>query len=161
QQPHADGSVDLLNFDQYVLELGTFMGEPDAMVLKPSDRFLSELFEPNLTNYYDQRNVTRFQAEAHARMAAPLLYIALAMIAPSALLTGDFNRRGYGPRLARAAVIALALRLLMLAIQAAARETPTLNALQYAIPIIATLICVAAIASSRRRPARKKMPKEI
>ena len=157
-QPKKDGSVDLLDFKQYVLEMGEILKEPDAMVLKPSDRFLSELFYPNLTNYYDQRNVDRFTAEAHSRLSSPLLNIALAMIALAALITGDFNRRGYGSRLGRAAALALFVRLIALAIQSASRETPALNALQYALPIAVVIIAMIVMNTGGRRRGGDQAP---
>lgn len=158
-QPKSDGAVDLLDFTQYVIELGEFPAEPSSVLLKPSDRFLSELFAPNLANHYDQRNVDRFLAEGHGRLATPLLNIALAMIALATLVTGDFNRRGYGARLARGAVLALLVRLFALAIQSAARETHWLNYLQYGLPVIVTLICLWVMVSPRRG-ARGKAPPE-
>jgi lipopolysaccharide export system permease protein len=128
------------------------------MVLKPSDRFLSELFYPNLTNYYDQRNVRRFVAEGHSRLSAPLLDIALALIALAGLITGDFSRRGYGVRMGVSAVIALVVRLLALAIQSAARESPHLNALQYILPVLVVLICMWVMIAPLRRRRRARRP---
>ena len=157
-QPKEDGAVDLLDFDQYVLEIGDFLKEPDAMVLKPSDRFLAELFYPNLTSYYDQRNIDRFIAEAHSRLSAPLLDIALALIALAGLITGDFNRRGYGVRMGVSAVIALFVRLLALAIQSAARETPQLNALQYVLPLLVIVLCMWIMVAPFRRGRARKPP---
>ncbi len=157
QQPKPDGAVDLLDFDQYVLELGEFIGEQDALVLKASDRYLSELFAPNRAHYYDQGNVGRFLAEGHSRIASPLLNIAFAMIALAALVGGDFNRRGYGARMAQAAVLALTLRLVALAIQAAARDEPALNIVQYALPIAVTAAAIWVTAANRRpRPRRAR-----
>jgi lipopolysaccharide export system permease protein len=154
-QPQPDGSVNLLDFDQYVLELGEFLREPDSIVLKPSDRFLSELFFPNLANFYDQRNLDRFVSEGHARLASPLLNIALAMIALAALITGDFNRRGYGGRMAIAAAIALTVRLIALAVQSAARGAYALNAVQYAFPIVVIVIAIAVMTWGWRAPKRR------
>jgi lipopolysaccharide export system permease protein len=147
----SDGSIDLLDFDQYVLQFAEAMRNLDPLVMKPADRYLMQLLEPNMTSFYDQRMTDRFLAEAHSRLSAPLLSPALALIALTFLLMGDFNRRGYTMRMVFASVAALGTVLLMLALQAAARETPALNAVLYITPIAVILGCAVLIAYSRRR----------
>lgn len=155
QRQVEDGSVDVLDFDRYVLQLGvSSFDDNDFFYLKASDRTLNELFFPDLTSHYDQRNVDRFLAEAHARLSAPLLNIALAMIALAGVLGGQFSRRGYGRRIMIASVIALLVRLSALATQTVATDEPDLNALQYAVPIL--VIIFASVAMSGRAPRRKR-----
>ena len=60
-----------------------------------------------MTNYYDNANVDMLAAEGHARMSAPLLNFAMAMLAIFAVLGGDFSRRGYAQRIAMASGAAL------------------------------------------------------
>jgi lipopolysaccharide export system permease protein len=140
QRQREDGAVEVLDFDRYVLRLGEFFQDDDAFVLKESDRYLYELFFPDLTSHYEQRNVARYLAEAHARLSSPLLNIALAMIAMAGVLVGEFSRRGYMRRMIIAAVAALAVRLIAIALQAVAIDEPALNALQYALPLGAALL---------------------
>jgi lipopolysaccharide export system permease protein len=155
QRQSEDGGVDVLDFDRYVLQMGDrFDEETELFVLKASDRTLHELFFPDRTAHYDQRNLGRFLAEAHARLSSPLLNIALAMIALAGVLVGEFSRRGYGRRIMSAAIWALVVRLAALAITAAATDEPSLNALQYALPIGVILMSGATLAgksSSRKR----------
>jgi lipopolysaccharide export system permease protein len=153
QRQTADGSVDVLDFDRYVLQLGANFEEPEVFYLKASDRTLGELFFPDMTAHYDQRNVERFLAEAHARLSSPLLNIALAMIALVGVLGGEFNRRGYARRIGLAFVAALIVRMAAIAMQAAATDDPQLNVIQYLIPVGAILIAGAMLGgkSSRRR----------
>lgn len=155
QRQVEDGSVDVLDFDRYVLQLarGSF-DENDLFILKPSDRTLYQLFFPDLTNFYDQHNVDRFLAEAHARLASPLLNIALAMVALAGVLTGEFSRHGYGRRIMLTAAWALGVRLLALAGEAAAADDPRLNALQYALPVL--VILIATIFMGGRAPRRRR-----
>jgi len=154
QRQTVDGSVDVLDFDRYVLQLGvaTF-DDNDFFFLKASDRTLYQLFFPDRTAHYDQRNVERFLAEAHARLSAPLLNIALAMVALAGVLGGQFSRRGYGRRIMIAAAIALVVRLSALATQTVATDDPELNALQYLVPI---LVIMFALGVMRGRAPRRK-----
>lgn len=155
QRQVEDGSVDVLDFDRYVLQLGVAsFDDGDFFYLKASDRTLYQLFFPDLTSHYDQRNVDRFLAEGHGRLAAPLLNIALAMIALAGVLGGQFSRRGYGRRIMIAAAIALVVRLSALATQTVATDEPDLNVLQYTVPIF--VIIAAWIAMRGRSPRRKR-----
>lgn len=154
QRQVQDGSVDVLDFDRYVLQLGVAnLDDDDFFYLKASDRTLHQLFYPDRTAHYDQRNVKQFIAEAHARLSAPLLNIALALIALAGVLSGEFSRRGYGRRIVIASVVALVVRLSALATQSIAMDEPDLNVLQYLVPIV---VIVGAIVVMRGRAPRKK-----
>ena len=155
QRQTEDGTVDVLDFDRYVLQLdsGNF-DAPETFYLKASDRSLYELLMPDLTAHYDQGNIVRFEAEAHGRLSSPLLSIALAMIALVGVLGGQFSRSGYSRRITIAAVFALMTRLLALTLQAGAEEDSRLNVLQYALPVIVILACGSMLGgrgSSKRR----------
>jgi lipopolysaccharide export system permease protein len=156
QQPKANGAIDVLDFNQYVLELGAFFGADEVYMLKSSDRYLGELFRPDPTSFFDIDNADAFIAEAHARLTAPLLNIAMALIALAALLTGDFRRNGYGRRIAQASAIALMVRLVALGVQAACVDNPALNPMQYAFPILVS--AAAAFALIRARPKQSPSP---
>ncbi len=154
QRQTEDGAVDVLDFDRYVLQMGEELQEPEVFFLKASDRTLYQLFFPDLTAHYDQRNVDQFLAEAHARLSAPLLNLALAMIALAGVLVGDFSRRGYGRRIMIAAILALLVRVVALAVQASAGDDADLNVVQYALPVVVMLF--AGIAMGGRRARRKR-----
>jgi lipopolysaccharide export system permease protein len=153
QRMNEDGGVDVLDFDRYVLQFEGVFDEPEIFYLKASDRTLFQLFFPDRTAHFDQRNIDQFLAEGHARLAAPLLNISLAMIALAGVLLGDFSRRGYGRRIMWAAVIALVVRLMALAMQSVAADDPDLNWLQYAVPLGAIMIPGVMIGG---RSSRKK-----
>ncbi|MGE0830460.1 MAG: LptF/LptG family permease, partial [Hyphomonadaceae bacterium] len=164
QRQQPNGTVEVLDFDQYVVQLGDFLVQSEEFFLKPSDRFLSELFNPDLTNYFDQRNIDRLNAEGHYRLASPLLDPALALIALAGLLGGEFSRRGYARRLALASVVALIVRVAALSIQAAAADDPALNPLQYAFPLLVSAgagwVLMRAHPRAPSKAARKRLRRE-
>jgi lipopolysaccharide export system permease protein len=149
-----EGKIGLLDFDRYVLQLGDAFEEPELFFLKPSDRTLFDLFFPDRTAHFDQRNIGKFLAEAHARLAAPLLNIALALIAIVGMLGGQFSRGGYGRRIMYAAMIALVVRLVALAVPPSAEDAPELNLLQYALPLLVIVVCSAMLGGKRPRKRR-------
>jgi lipopolysaccharide export system permease protein len=157
QRQIEDGTVDVLDFDRYVLQLGESFEEPELFYLKASDRTLYDLFFPDMTAHYDQQNVPAFLSEAHSRLSAPLLSIALAMVALAGVLVGDFNRGGYARRIIIAAMCALIVRLAAVALQAAAAEDPDLNVLQYLLPI-GVILAAGALLDGRRARRRRLAP---
>ena len=157
QQESEEGSVNVLDFDRYVLKFDGVFEEPDLFFLKASDRTLFDLVFPDQTSHYDQQNVDEFLAEAHGRLSAPLLNIALALVALVGVLMGDFSRRGYGRRIMWAAIIALVIRLASLMAQAAAADEPQFNALQYALPLGVIVVTSLMLGGKSSRKKRREM----
>ena len=155
QRQIEDGTVDVLDFDRYVLQLEGNVEETGYFFLKQSDRTLHQLLLPDWTAHYDIQNARDFQAEATSRIASPLLSIALAMIALVGVLGGEFSRRGYGRRIMIAGGIALLVRVLPIALQSAAQDEPALNPVQIALPLVVILIC--SVMLSGKRPKRKRV----
>ncbi len=135
QTVKPNGAIESLTFQQSPLELGAFVNDQKAIILEESDRYLPELFYPDMTNHYDNRNADMLLAEGHARLAAPFLNLAMAMLAILAVLGGDFSRRGYALRIAMASGAALMLLLAAFAATSAAGDDPDLNIVQYALPL--------------------------
>jgi len=159
QSVRNSGATESLTFQQSPLELGAFVNDQKAIILEESDRFLPELFYPDMTNHYDNANVDMLLAEGHARIATPLLNIAMAMLALYAVLGGDFSRRGYARRIAIASGVALLVRLAAFGATSSASTDPELNAVQYVLPIvviavISFLFFVQPILKRRRINAR-------
>lgn len=157
QRQTEEGSVDVLDFDRYVLKFDGVFEEPDLFFLKASDRTLFDLVFPDKTSHYDQRNVDEFLAEAHGRLAAPLLNIALDLVALVGVLTGEFSRRGYGRRIMWASIIALVIRLAALMTQAAAADEPQFNAIQYALPLAVIIVASMLLGGKAARKKRQEM----
>lgn len=135
QTVRPNGAIESLTFQQSPLELGAFVDDQKAVILEESDRYLPELFYPDMTNHYDNRNADMLLAEGHSRMAAPLMNIAMALLAIFAVLGGDFSRRGYAKRIAVASGAALMLLLAAFAATSAAGDDPELNIVQYALQL--------------------------
>lgn len=158
QQQDSSGGLSILNFDQYAFDLTPFMKERGDIVLKASDRYLWELFFPDMSSYLQRQDADRYIAEGHSRLAMPLLSIVMAMIALSAVLGGDFSRRGYGRRITIAVGGAILLLAVQLAVQAAAVDDPALNPAQYALPVIVFLALMLRHLRRRVRRPRHRQP---
>lgn len=154
QQVDVQGQLSVLDFDEYVFELIDFLGTDSDLVLKASDRFLFELFSPDLGDYNQFRDRFRYLSEAHSRLSGPLMNLTLAMLAALAVLGGQYSRRGYQRRISLSVGGALLLMILVLVVQPQTADAPELNWVQYAIPLGAffTLLLVFLKPGQRSRP---------
>lgn len=149
------GVLNYLAFDDYVFDLTPFMGTARAFRLKTSDRWLHELFYPNLQLRTERRDANKLYAEGHSRIAAaiyPVTFMALALVG---VLGGAFSRLGYGRNIARVAVIAIVVRIAGFGVQPLAESVALLNVLQYLVPIVPI---VWAFRTLFRQKVRRPVP---
>jgi lipopolysaccharide export system permease protein len=135
QQLDENQQLSILEFDQYMFDLSDFMKEDADLRLKASDKFLYELFFVDRSNYFEAKDADSLMAEGHSRLTTPLLNIVMALIAIFAVLGGDFSRKGYGKRIAIASAGAITVLIIQLAVQSAAAGDPSLNILQWILPL--------------------------
>lgn len=136
QSLSKEGALNYLTFGEYVFDLSPYVNATDVVSYKASDRYLHELFKPDLTQAEDARNRKKFAAEGHARLAAPLYDIAFVLLALAGVLGGAFSRNGYMQRIAIVAGVAIGVRILGFAATAACNANMGLNFLQYLVPLV-------------------------
>ena len=160
QEFSAKGVLNYLTFDEYAFDLASMSKSDELVSYKPSDRYLHELFFPDLQQAWETRNRKGLLAEGNARIATPLYNIAFMAMALSAILGGGFSRLGYGRRIATVSALAALTRILGFVAQAACEGSPSLNILQYLVPLIATALALRSIfrQPSHRRTAVRRGP---
>jgi len=136
QQFSQRGVLNFLSFEEYAFDLGPFLKGGDNIRYKASDRYLHELFFPDLTIKEERDNRVRYLSEAHSRLASPLYSITFMALALGAVVGAGFSRLGYGRRIAMIAGIAALVRIVGFAVQAACDDNAMLNAGQYLVPIL-------------------------
>jgi lipopolysaccharide export system permease protein len=145
------GVLNFLAFDENVFDLTPFMPAPETVHYKTSDRYLHELFYPDLTQTWEKRNRMQLYAEAHARLSSPLYSLTMVCLALAAVLGGGFSRLGYGRRIAIAGASAAAVRIIGVGVQAICDDNIWFNVLQYAAPLGAA---IWALSTVFKKPAR-------
>ncbi len=73
------------------------------------ERTLDELLHPDPAERISPRDLRRFRAEAHGRLASPLNALGFGLVALATALTGQFRRHGGGLRLAAGIGVVVAL----------------------------------------------------
>jgi len=152
------GVLNYLSFDEYVFDLRDLISLDQTVHYKLSDRYLHELFFPDLRLEWERKNHDKLIAEGHSRLAAPLYNITLMAIALAAVLGGSFSRLGYTTRMGAAAGMALVVRATGFAVQAAAGGQPAFNVLQYLVPIGATALAFVVLFRNRPRSRGARPP---
>jgi lipopolysaccharide export system permease protein len=131
------GVLNYLTFEEYALDLRPYLNTRESIRYKASDRYLHELFYPDLSQEYERKNRGRMLAEGNSRLASPLYALAFMAMALAAVVGAGFSRMGYGKRIALVGASAALVRIIGFAVQAACEDSPELNVLQYLIPLAA------------------------
>jgi lipopolysaccharide export system permease protein len=145
QEFSGRGVLNYLTFEEYVFDLAPMANSDELIHYKPSDRYLHELFFPDLQQDWERRNRLELLAEGNARLASPLYNIAFMALALAAIIGGGFSRLGYGRRIVAMGAIAALVRLVGFLVQSACEDSAWLNIAQYAVPLIAIWAAMAAI----------------
>jgi lipopolysaccharide export system permease protein len=155
QEVSKTGVLNFLAFDEYDFDLRPLMAVDTEIHYKTSDRFLHELFFPDLRQDWERSNRKKLWAEGHSRLASPLYNLGFMALALAAVIGGSFSRLGYNARMTSAAVTALVVRTLGFAAQAAAGGAPVFNILQYLLPL-SLLAASSMVIFGRPRPGEPR-----
>lgn len=153
------GALDLIAFQEYTIDLTDVISMNSMLRLKKSDKYLHELFTPDLRDRANRKYVDVLYAEGHNRLAAPLYNIALVLLALSFMVRGEHQRMGYGRRIAICAAIGFLIRLTGFGLAAASEENRGVNVLQYALPIGVALACLWFLFNRNRAQKLTRMLK--
>ena len=104
------GALSLLYFDRYVLDVHSVDKTLDKRWREPRERFLDELFFPDMTDGNNRFNAAKLRAEGHQRLTLPIYALTFTVIALGALLSGDYARRGLGKRITTAILLIVAIQ---------------------------------------------------
>ena len=140
-------SVAIYQFLETAVDLASFAETPDQRFYEASERFVGELLDPYTLGMRPPENEARgFVAEGHARLSGPIYPLAFALIAAAVFLNAPAARRGYGRRVVIGLAVAVAVRTAGFLAQGAATEAPSLNVLQYLVPLGAVFAAGAVVA---------------
>lgn len=152
------GHLSELAFDQYVLDLDALRSVATNRLPDPREQSMSELLHPTEEMLEGRASTAYLWAELHQRFASPLLAFSYALIGLTAILAGEFNRRGMGNRiLAAMAAIILTQACFMSLGNLIARHT-SLCAILYIVAMMPVPLCLSLLGL---RPLRRLTSKEV
>src|SRR5215217_3454617 len=91
--------LSVLTFSENSVDLARTSRGEENRYRNAQERSLGELLNPDPAERIPDRDLRRFRAEAHNRLASPLSALGFALVAMATALTGQFRRHGGGFRL--------------------------------------------------------------
>jgi lipopolysaccharide export system permease protein len=86
----------VLSFSENSVDLARVARNEETRSRDSRERSIAELLDPDPAEGLRPREIRRFQAEAHQRMASPLTALSFALVGLAVALTGQFRRHGGG-----------------------------------------------------------------
>jgi len=154
----AGKRLSVLKFDKYIFDLDQFASPQRQSSRETSERYLSELFNPDFQNARQERNRGAYLAEAHNRLSSPLYGLAFALIALAATAKGRHARSSYAMRMFGASLAVAGLRLGGYALQALAAHEPNFAILLYVVPLAGAGVGGMSLAGVRLHPFGTAVP---
>ena len=155
QRYSSRGVLEYLSFGRQDVPLAQYSEVTERVRYKPSDLYLTQLFNPSPQELERVGTAGELAAEGHSRLSAPLYALMAMAMALTAIMGGQFSRTGYGLRIAKAAGIFLVVRIAGYGVVSASAWNGWLNLFQYLLPIVATAVALRllfrALKPRRRR----------
>ncbi len=160
QQLEENGRLNPITFESYQIDLSSILTIDSNFRLKSDDRFLHELVRPDPREFLDRKTKRNLLSDGHSRLATPLYNIALVLLALAFLIRGEFQKMGYGRRIAFCASLGFLIRLSGFGIQAAASGDPAYNILQYLFPAFVIILCAIYLSQKKRANRLFRLPRK-
>jgi lipopolysaccharide export system permease protein len=145
-----DGNTSIVVFERYAFDLSQLTQAAET-IYRPSERYTSELMNPNPADPMLERWQGRFRQELHDRFAAPLYPLAMMCIAFAMLGHARTTRQSRGTAIAGAIAAMAAVRGLGFAVSGMVAARPAAVPLVYLIPL-ATIVLFGAISLGWLKP---------
>jgi lipopolysaccharide export system permease protein len=92
--------LNVLTFSENSIDLARATRGDEARSRDARERTVAELLNPDPAEGLREREIRRYFAEAHQRLASPLTTLSFALVGLAVALTGEFRRHGGGLRIA-------------------------------------------------------------
>jgi lipopolysaccharide export system permease protein len=134
--------LEYFSFGRNDVPLAQYAQVAERVRYKPTDLYLTQLFNPSPGDLEHVGSAGELMAEGHLRLTAPLYALMAMAMALTAIMGGPFSRTGYGLRIAQAAGAFLIVRVAGYGVVSASAWNGWLNVFQYLLPIVATAIAL-------------------
>jgi len=158
QRYSSRGVLEYFSFGRQDVSLAPYSEVTDRVRYKPSDLYLTQLFNPSPQDLERVGTAGELLAEGHSRLAAPLYALMAMAMALTAIMGGQFSRTGYGPRIAKVAAAFLVVRIAGYGVVSASAWNSWLNIFQYLLPIIAAAVALRLLFRALKPRRRQVWP---
>lgn len=145
------GNVSIIKFNTYALDLASFLSSDDQEVsIYPKDRPLAYLWNPDPNDKQYQQRPLRYKAELYKRLSDWMYPIVFALIALAAAADSRSHREARISASFSAITLCLIVFWLGYSAGQGADKNASLLPLLFAIPILAALSAIYALATNRQ-----------
>ncbi|MFM7611907.1 MAG: LPS export ABC transporter permease LptF [Alphaproteobacteria bacterium] len=155
----APPRLTVLSFSENSVDLARVARSEETRSRDSRERSIAELLDPDPAEALRPRELRRFRAEAHQRMASPITAFSFALVGLAVALTGQFRRHGGGVGVVMGVGIMVALLALGLTIGNAATRRDGLIWLIWLHAILPGVIAAWWLGGAPGRP-RRAPPRE-
>jgi lipopolysaccharide export system permease protein len=145
QRYSSRGVLEYFSFGRNDVPLAQYTEITERIRYKPTDLYLTQLFNPSPRDLEQVGPAGELMAEGHLRLSAPLYALMAMAMALTAIMGGPFSRTGYGLRIAKSAGAFLLVRVAGYGVVSASAWNSWLNVFQYLLPIVATAIALGLL----------------
>lgn len=149
QRKMADGDISIIRFQSYSFDMSAFTEAAGTPNLRPKDRTIAYLLDPDPNDPQFRRNPQQFSAELHRRFTEWLYPIVFALIALAVIGNARSNRESRINPLATAIIIALFVRWVGYVAANQVQTTAGIWPVVYAIPLGVSVLSAFLIATNR------------
>lgn len=154
---HADQRLFVTGFSEFSHDIGALITLPDPGAAPMKARSTAALLRADAATQQETgRDAARLRFEGHSRFNQAALCVIAALLGFAPLMLGGFSRFGFGPQMAGAAGLVIAV----MAIDSAAAETAKAGivALTYAAPVAGAAVTAVLLwaATQGPRPRRRR-----
>ena len=149
QQLEGAGRIATLQFNRYVIDMAPFQKGERGASRGTQERYLGELLSPPDAAELSAQKLETYIADAHERMSSPLYNFVFVLIPAAAIIASGSVRRSIARRIALAALLALAIRMIGLAVRGEVGDDNALWPLLYAVPLAGIAIALIWLAGGR------------
>ena len=158
QRYSSRGVLEYFSFDRNVFDLSPYADVTEQVRYKPSDLYLTQLFNPSPQDLDRVGSQGELAAEGHSRLSAPLYALMAMAMALTAIMGGQFSRTGYSLRIAKAAGAFLIVRIVGYGVVAASAWNGWLNVFQYLLPVVAAAVALRLLFRALKPRRRRAWP---
>jgi len=152
-------NLNIIEFDQFVFDLSGILGETRSRNIAPIEYFISELLNPEeIIANGGKYSAASYLAEAHQKIALPLLGLVLPIYAFALLLTASYKRTGLGLRIASTGGSGIFIVGMTLMIKTWIIANPSMYLFSYAPPILCLVIAIYVLTKNRVKRTLYQLP---
>ncbi len=145
-------NLNIIEFDQFIFDLTSVLGETRSRNILPLEYFVSELLNPEeIIANGGTYSAAAYLAEAHQKLALPLLGLVLPIYAFAMLMTASYKRTGLGFRIALTGGSGVFIVGMTLMIKTWVIANPSMFLFSYFPPILCLFLAMLVLTKNRVR----------